>query len=198
MDAGHAVNGKFFLDLMKDRDISMREMAAKMGFGHHAQLSRIFKGERRMQLDEAVKLAELLRIRFDEVIANAGYPQIVQSGLRVRVVGALNGKGIVEKISSTERAVAPAGLPAETIAIQARCADTPLSWLDTWVFFCLPPSGTKETVIGRFCYAKIKDGPEVLANVRRGYSAGSYNLSGPHEAQNVVLEWAEPIILTRN
>lgn len=198
MDEASQLNGKFFTDLMRDKRISLREMSAKMGFSHHAQLSRIFKGERRMQLDEAVKLSTLLSIPFDDVIANAGYPQAVRSGNRVRVVGALTGSGIVEPITGIERAVAPLGAPKGAIAIQARCSDTRLSWLDTWVFFCLEPSGIKNDIIGRFCYIKLKNGPSVLATIRRGYSSDAYNLSGPYEKQDATIEWAEPIIMTRN
>jgi len=198
MDDTPKVNGKFFLDALKDKDISMREMASKMGFNHHAQISRIFKGERRMQLDEAVKFSQILGLPFEAVIAHAGYPQAVRTGPRVRVVGALNGKGEVVKVTAMERAVAPSVVPNEAIAIQARCADTPLAWMDGWVFFCMPPSSTGNGSIGRFCYAKIKDGPAVLAAVRRGYMPSTYNLSGPYEQQNVVLDWAEPITFTRN
>lgn len=192
------VNKNFFLNAMKDKGFSLREMAVKMGLNHHAQISRMLSGERRMQLDEAVKFAQLLGLSFDDVIANAGYPQAVRAGMRIKVVGAMNGDGEVEPVKGMERVVSPGGLPAGTIAIQARAADTRLSWMDAWIFFCMEPSGFKDVAMGRFCYAKIKGGPVVMATIRRGYAGDAVNLSGPFERQNVSLEWAEPVIATKN
>jgi len=192
------VNKKYFLGIIKDRGMSLREVAAKMGFNHHAQLSRIFSNERRMQLDEAVNLSRILGLTFDDVIAHAGYPDAVRAGPRLKVVGALNGKGEVVAVTKVERAVAPSGMPVKSVAIQARTADTALSWMDAWVFFCVEPTSVKDSAFGRFCYAKIKGGPTVLATVRRGYASGSVNLSGPYNRQNAALDWAEPIIATRN
>ena len=124
------VNKKFFLNAMADKGFSLRELAGRMGFNHHAQLSRIFSGDRRMQLDEAVTLSQLLGMSFEEVIANAGYPHAVRAGARVQVIGAMIGDGTVAPVDGIERAVAPSGMPGNTVAIQVRSADTRLSWMD--------------------------------------------------------------------
>ena len=192
------INDKFFLEAMRNKDFSMRELAQKMGFSHHAQLSRTFSGERRIQLGEAVSLSQLLGIPFDEVIANAGFPEVIRAGPRIKIVGALGGTGEVAPVKAVERAIAPACVQNDTVAIQARTAETPLAWMDTFLFFCQPPGGVRPEAVSRFCYAKIKEGPAVMATVRRGYGIGTYNLTGPFERQNVELEWAEPITFTRN
>lgn len=46
--------------------------------------------------------------------------------------------------------------------------------------------------------AKIKDGPTVMATVKRGYRAGTHNLAGPYAQDNVALEAATPVLVTRN
>ena len=53
-------------------------------------------------------------------------------------------------------------------------------------------------MMGRFSIIKIKDGPWVAATIRRGYRAGTHNLTGPYAQDNVALEAATPVLVTRN
>lgn len=191
------VNKRFFEDLLRDRSMSLRQLAKRMDI-LPSQLSLTFTGKRRMQIAEAVKIAQILGTTINEVMINAGIEEAKLDRQRVRVVGILNGEGEVDTNESTiERTIAPQGLPSDCTAIQARTADSPLAWLDGWVFFCngrQPP----EELIGKFCHVKIADGPAVLATIGRGYSSGTYNLSGPFSRVSQRLEWASPIIATRN
>lgn len=193
------VNRAYFESLMAQRKISLRQLAEKMGLAHSA-LSITFSGSRRMQLEEAAQLSNIFGVPIHEIIDNAGVSARPISSTRVNVVGALRGDGRVEKIGgkTTERTSAPAGSPEGTEAIQARTADTPLSWLDGAVFFFVPSEAIHPDSIGRLCYLKIHDGEHVIAAIKRGYREGTYNLSGPYTKENAKIDWAAPIRMTRN
>lgn len=118
----------------------------------------------------------------------------------MKVVGAVKGDGTVELHDSTtvERTTAPEDVPHGSIAIQCRTAGTALDWMDGWVLFCKEPDGIDPGYLGRFCFAKVKEGATVIAMVKRGYRDNTVNLSGPISKESVSLEWASPILWTRN
>jgi hypothetical protein len=55
-----------------------------------------------------------------------------------------------------------------------------------------------DDMLGRFCWAKITGGPEVLAVIRRGYTPGAFNLSGPFTMESQRLDWVRPVLITRH
>lgn len=192
------VDKRFFETLMANKKLSLRALASRMDM-KHSQLSLTFSGQRRMQLDEATKLAEIFGVPLHRIAEAAGVADARSNGKRVQVLGAMMGDGTVDIYSDgvVERAITPDGLPDNVIAVQAHTADTSSSWMDGWVFFSSRPSEVAPDAIGRFCFAKIADGPAVMAAVRRGYRMGTYNLNGPFAKDNVSLEWAAPVLMTR-
>lgn len=192
------VNKSFFLDLLQDRGMSLRTLAKRLEI-LPSQLSLTFSGTRRMQIAEAVKIAQILGASLNEVMVNAGIEEARTDRRRCKVIGFLNGKGEVEPCDpdAITRTLIPEGLPAECEAIQARTSDTALAWADGWVFFTNGKQDPDE-LKGRFVRAKVKDGPEVVATIRRGYEPGTYNLSGMSNLVSQRLEWASPILLTRH
>lgn len=194
------VDRRFFESIMTAKKLSMRALAAKMD-KTHSQLSLVFSGQRRMQLDEAAVMAEILGVPLHRIAEAAGVGKAGKAGVRrVEVIGAMNPRGIVDLYPKgvVERATLPeAGLPDNTIAVQARTADSPASWMDGWVFFCAKASEVEPDATGRFCLAKTDAGEMVLATVRRGYRDGTYNLQGPYSAESVRLEAATPVLITR-
>lgn len=195
----NAINSRFFKDAIRDKKLSIRGLSTQLGMNHHSQLSLMLSGKRRMQLDEAIRLSQILGIPLNEIIANAGFPEVLQDGRRVPVVGILRGTGEVEPVPPhTERAVAPVNLPDNASAIQARTADTPLQWLDRAVFFCGEQAEPNDAMLERLSHIKIKNGPAVIGMLRRGYVSGSYSISGPYSADSASVEWVAPIIVTRH
>lgn len=192
------VDRRFFETLMANKKLSLRALASRMEM-KHSQLSLTFSDQRRMQLDEATKLAEIFGVPLHRIAEAAGVADARSNGKRVDVLGAMTGNGTVELYGEgvIERTITPDGLPDNVVAVQAHTADSPASWVDGWVFFCLRPSQVEPDAIGRFCFAKIEDGPAVMATVRRGYRVGTFNLSGPYAKDSERLEWATPVILTR-
>lgn len=193
------VDKRFFESLMASKKLSMRSLAAKMGMSH-SQLSLTFSDQRRMQLDEAAQLAEILGVPLHRVAEAAGVGTQRANGRRITVIGAMTGDGTVDLYPQgvIERTASPdAALPENVVAVQARTADTPLSWMDGWVAFCVKTDEVEPDAIGRFCLAKVDGGPAVMATVRRGYREGTFNLSGPYTKDSERLEWASPILISR-
>lgn len=193
------VNRRFFDGLLADREMSLRQLATRMGMTH-SQLSLTFSGSRRMQLDEACKIADIFGVTLQQVAVNAGIQGAAQAGRRVTLVGALRGTGEIELNDggTIQRALCPDGLPPKTEAIQARTTDTPLAWMDGWVMFYDPATRNGIGASGRLSYIQLADGRHVVATIRRGYSEGSFRLSGPYNSEDERISWASPILMTRH
>lgn len=192
------VNRRFFDALMADKKLSLRGLAQRMGMGH-SQLSLTFSGGRRMTLDEASQLSQIFGVPLHRIVENAGVSIKPNSGRRVQVIGSVKGDGTVDLYprGTVERTTSPDDMPEDTVAIQCRTSGSPLDWADSMVLFCREPEGVDPAVMGRLSFCKLKDGPAVLATVRRGYLENSHNLSGFYAKESAVLESATPILLIR-
>lgn len=193
------VNRPFFDGLLKDRRLSLRELARRMEM-LPSQLSLTFKGVRRMQITEAVKISQILGAPVAEVMVAAGIEEAKMARARATIVGIYTAEGHVIPNPSVERIVLPDGLPDECEAIQARTDGTAMAWIDGFITIAAPLSADGiEALIGRYARVKIKDGPEVIATIRRGYEPNTYNLAGPvGTLTNQVVEMAAPIYLTKH
>lgn len=193
------VNKRFFEALLQGKDMSLRSLAKLMGMSH-SQLSLTFSGDRRMQIDEAAQLATIFGQPLYKVIEAAGVSVRSAQGQRVSVVGVMRGDGTVQlhEEGTIERTAAPLDLQEGCVAIQARTAGSALDWMDSFVFFCPDPAGVDAGALGRFSFAMLKDGTAVMATVKRGYRENTYNLSGTFARESAALEWATPVIITRN
>lgn len=193
------LNKKFFDSLMADKRLSLRGLAAKMAM-NHSQLSLTFSGARRMTLDEAAQLSQIFSVPLHVIVENAGVTVKPIGGKRVQVIGAVQGDGTVDLYEKgvIERTIAPENVPDNAIAVQCRTAGTPLEWMDGAVLFCQAPNGLEPAYMGRLCLCQIKGGPASLAMVKRGYRDGTLNLAGPFSRESVSLDWATPVLMTRN
>ncbi len=57
---------RYFDDLMRDRGISLRELSRRLDI-LPSQMSLTFSGKRRMQLSEAVRIAQILNVQLNDV-----------------------------------------------------------------------------------------------------------------------------------
>ncbi|NTE96731.1 helix-turn-helix domain-containing protein [Agrobacterium tumefaciens] len=193
-----SVNKSFFEDLLRDRKLSLRQLSKRLDV-LPSQVSQTFNGKRRMQITEAVKIAQILGAPLNEVMIAAGIEEARMNARRCNVVGCMTGTGevAVKEPDAVIRTLLPDGLPPDAVAIQARTDETGLSWMDGWLFFVCGENKPEDSV-GRFCRVQISGGPQVMATVRRGYESGTYNLSGPTSMSSKRLDWASPVLLTRN
>ncbi len=193
------VDRRYFESLMQAKNLSLRGLARRMQMSH-SQLSLVFSGVRRLQLDEVAQLSSIFGEPLHRIVEAAGVAVRPVGTHRVSVVGAMQGDGTVAPHPDgvIERTSTPDGMSEDSIAIQARTAGGPLDWMDGFVFFCPKPSGVDAAILGRFAYCQIKDGPAVMASVRRGYKDGTFNLRGTFNADSVKLISATPVLFTRN
>ncbi|AEY69632.1 putative HTH_XRE-like protein [Erwinia phage PEp14] len=193
------VNKRFFMDHMADRRMSLREVAKQMDVWP-AALSRSLDGKRKMQLPEAVKLAQVLHIPVTEVLANAGIESAKSTSRRCDVLAYYNGDGeiIYAEKDAIERIPIPDGVPDDVIAVSYRTADSPLAFTDGWVTFLGPRQEANE-LLGLYCGVLIEDEQKMrFATIRRGYAPGTFNLfgNGNWRHDSARLTWARRCILT--
>jgi transcriptional regulator with XRE-family HTH domain len=186
---------RFFDNLLADKGVSLRQLAQRMGM-NHSQLSLTFSGARRMQLDEAVRLARYFGIPLQRVVQAAGVDGAVSAGRLCNVTGIMRGDGKVLPPDAIEKALTPDGMPDDIEAIQARTANSPLAWVDSWVFFFQPLQKPDSSLMGRFCVVRTERGM-MVATVRRGYSDGGFALSGLVDLDSVGILAASPVLHIR-
>lgn len=192
------VNKLYFHDLMKDRRLSLREVARRMEVWP-AALSRSLDDKRKMQLPEAVSLARILSVPLAEVMLNAGIEEAKAVGRRCNIIGHVHEGAVVEPVPGgvIERIAIPDGLNDDVVAIQNHTSETPAAYADGWVTF-LGPQVDPSDCLGCYSLVNIEDDGWVLGTVRRGYSPGAWNVFLPmrDNRKNVRIVWARRAILT--
>lgn len=193
------VDRRYFEALMADRDLSLRGLAKRMSLGH-SQLSLTFSGARRMKLEEASALASIFSVPMSDIIKAAGIDLPPGDEMRVPVIGSMRSDGVVEPTpdGAPERATAPCQMPENTVAIQLRTAGGAFGWADGWLLFFRRADRVDPACLGRMCVAKVSGGPMVVATLARGYRESSFNASGFWQGESVRMDWAAPVVITKN
>ena len=193
------VDRRYFEGLMADRKLSLRGLARRMSLGH-SQLSLTFSGTRRMKLEEASALASIFSVPMSDVIRAAGIELPPTGEMRVPVVGGMRSDGTIEPTpeGAAERATAPCQMPEDTAAVQIRTAGGAFGWADGWLLFFRKTGHVEPGCLGRLCVAQVAGGPMIVATLARGYRDSSFNASGFYQGESLRLEWAAPVVLTRN
>lgn len=191
------VDKRFFTDLMSDKRISLRSLARQMEM-LPSQLSLTLSGKRQLKITEAVKLSQMLGAPLAEVMVRAGIQEAKTQRRRCRVIGHLNGNCEVIPLEEdiAERVVMPDGLPDDAVAIQARTQDTPISWIDGWVFFVAAEQQDANELIGHFCRVTMDNGTETIGTVRRGYDSGMFSITCGSNTRNERVKWVSKILIT--
>lgn len=190
-----AINTDWFVTRLADRSLSQRQLAKLMGLDS-AAVSLMFRGKRKMALDEAAQLAVLLQSTTAEVLEAAGVP-VTGQGTRVKVIGYMHGDGSVglEAEGTHDTVDAPPGLPSDAVAIQCRTARTEQDLVDGWLYYMSEKQLNPERAVGTFAMVAIKNNGLQMAHVKRGYRKGTYNIAdnGGRVMQNVEIAWASPV-----
>jgi transcriptional regulator with XRE-family HTH domain len=187
----------WFQNRLKAVEVSQRQLAKHLGIDP-ASVTQTFKGERELKIEEAKKIAEVLKVGMNEVLRRAGID--VKDDIHMTpVVGYMDGRGEVTFVAhgSEDRVVGPADLPADAIAIQARTAMSKMASLDRWILFLSMAKEQPDALAGRLCLAGCRDGSMIVAHIQRGYKSGLFNLHigvGTEMRENVDLLWASPVL----
>lgn len=188
------INKRWFQQKLADRGASQAALAAYLGLDASA-ISTTFSGKRKMQLDEAEKIALFLATSIEDVLINAGLK--LQGTTRpVPLVGSVDGDAVVHfrKGAAEETVQGPTCLPDDTVALRYQTVGTPREILDGMTVFFSPRNTLDPSLITRMCIANIVGGGARIGYLRRGYEVGTYNLASSYSMlKNLRLESAMPV-----
>lgn len=189
------IDTQWFTDRLAERRLSQRQLAKLMGIDSSA-VSLMFRGKRKMTLDEAAQVAVLLQSSTQQVLEAAGVP--VNNTNQVPVIGHMRGDASVglDAEGTHDMVDAPPGLPGDAVAIQCRTARTDQDLVDGWLYFLSEKQLAPEKAVGSFALVAIKNNGLHMAHIKRGYRRGTYNITdnGGRTTQNVELAWASPVL----
>lgn len=189
------MNTIWFRDRLKAMELSQRGLAKMLDIDA-AAVSYMLRGQRKMTLQEANRIAQILGVPASEVMRQAGIK--VDDGIkRVPVAGVCDSSGHITLLAARthEKVIAPADVPADSYAIQVR---SPGHTKDGWMFFVASEQREPREQIDSMCLCALQDGTQVLAYVRRGYRKDAFNLTLSTDSgkllQDQQVSWASPVL----
>lgn len=193
-----SVNKPYFHDLFRDRKMSQREVARRIGVWPGG-LSLTMDGKRAMKMDEAVKLARLLSVPLTEVLANAGIKEAQGTIRYSSIIGHVGDGYVVVPVppDTIERVPIPEALADHVVAVQYRTYETPISHSDGWLTF-LDEEQDPSALLGMFSLVAVEGEGWVMGTIRRGYAPGTYNIFTPNmqAPQTGRIIWARRALMT--
>lgn len=192
------INTAWFRAKLEDRQMSQRTLARIVGIDSSA-MSLMLRGRRRMTVEEAGKIAQVLGVAAEEVLRNAGAELSATRGAgTVKVAGWIDENGQVNDGRPLGPVVveSPPGLMAsDCVALRIQSGDQ----LDGWLLYYRPGNVVSLEVLGQMCIVELADGRRLLRSVQRGYEPGFYTLSGWASGgrENVRLVSASPVLWMR-
>jgi hypothetical protein len=171
------INSDWFIQKMKEKDISLRRLAPKIKLSNGrpmdpGSLSRTLKGERKLLVHEAQQIADLLGVDIDDVMKNAGH----ETSREIRLIAAVTENGQIKTLPSRQMVPLPPGLPHNVVAIQFRTSFSALARYDGFMVYCEELGPIRSEMLKRLCVVFKKDGKAGFAFVTQGYYPGTVNL----------------------
>jgi len=192
------MNTRWFRRQLQDKHLSQRGLAKLLDLDP-AAVSLMLRGQRRMTLKEAHRIAQILGVQTSEVIREAGIP--VDDGIRrVPIAGVCGSEGIVQLLAARthEKTVAPADVPSDSFAIQCR---QPGHCKDGWLIFISAAQQDPRERLESMNLCALQDGSQVVAYIRRGYRKETFNLTLVTDAAKLLQDqhvtWASPVLWIR-
>lgn len=188
------IETEWFRERLAAKKLTQRAVARLLGI-NPSGLSLMLKGSRTMKLQEAAHLARLLGVPTTEVLARAGVEQDGKADT-MQIAGWLDNHGEIHFEAELGAIDRPHGLEPDAMAVQARTAGSDLDYMDGWLLFAGKPVEPPPIEhVGRLCLVRMTEGIVYLAQPRRGYKRGLWNLAGPLAlATDVALDWTAPIL----
>lgn len=168
-------------------------------------LTRLLSGQRRMRLEEARQLADLLGCSLTEVLEHAGIESPAGPGA-LPLVGSVAGDGAVRATwdrPTTQRIAAPPDAPPDAVALACRTSGGELDHLDGATLVCRRPAPPSADAIGRAVVALLADGSAVYGILRRSTQRGRHSvlvgpgLAGARRLDDVDVEAVAPVLWIR-
>ncbi|MCP5362116.1 MAG: helix-turn-helix transcriptional regulator [Hyphomicrobiales bacterium] len=177
-------------ELRRSKGWTLNELAAATGTSGD-QISKLERGARRLSLDWMERLANVLGCTPAALIQ--------ETGSLISVTGIVGSNG---EVTSPDHAPptlhAPPGVSVSNglrAVIVGKEANS-LLFRPGWQLFYYDSPSVPEECINTLCITKVRSGPLLIREVRRGNNRVRYHLLGhPAELQeNVALDWAAKII----
>lgn len=189
------IDSDWFVSRLTDRRLSQRGLAKLMGVDP-AAVSLMFRGKRKITVEEAAQLAVLLDVSVTEVLERLGMP--VHGEPKVPLIGHTNNQYevILAGEGAHDMVDAPPGAPQNCVAIQGRTAGTDREQIDGYLFFVSADKGNPINCVGDMAWVAVKGNGQKLCWVKKGYRRGVYNLLGVKGeiVQNAELAWGSSVL----
>lgn len=199
--AAKKVDKKWFRDQLEAKELSQRQLAKKLGIEPSA-ITLFLAGRRGLKNDEAVAISKILGVRLDDVLAAAG----VAVPESVRIVGAVDGDFKIAwgaPKSGPKAADWPGGGGQAVEALRIESVGSKAEGLDGGLIYFAAGAGVDANSLGRLAVVTTKGGKNAVSAVRtvkRGYSAGRFNLfsmNGELRESDVELDSARLVVWMR-
>jgi transcriptional regulator with XRE-family HTH domain len=182
---GNTVNADWFKQQLEQRRLSQRKLARFLELDPSA-ITLTLNGKRRMQLDEASRIATFLGVPVEEVLKNAGLSLEQNQPRLVALYGAIDSGNQVEVFEDRTTVEAPPILPSNVVAVVVMNHD---SLIHRALAYFLLEDTINPGAIGRLAIARLRDGRMFFSRIEPGSRPGLYNLkirssSVPHDASD--------------
>lgn len=176
------IDGSWFKDELARVDSSVRKLAKHLHMDPSA-VSRRFKGEHKISLEEAAEIARYIGQPLMTVIQKAGIPKSAMSPrnsgyVKITEVIDVDGNVYENPEKKGEFVQGPPDASDDLIAARIDTFSTPMEHTDGWVVFYLPQKGVSPDVIGKTCIVETKDEQFKLRIVKRARERGLYRVLG--------------------
>lgn len=192
-------NASWFKQMLADRAISQRRLAAELNVDP-AAVSHMFAGKRKVQLQEAEKMATLLKAPLDQVLSNLGVDPVAGAQATALLVGWIDAQGEVHESTNGHRSrvQAPTGLPERSYALRYQTAGTASAVRDGWILFYEQKDRIDASLLGLLCVCETVEGLRFVRAPSRGYKPGTFNLVGSmpgfQTLENISLKSTSPVL----
>jgi len=190
-----AIDTEWFVDRLEQRQLSQRGLARLMGIDP-AAVSLMFRGKRRITLEEAAQLAVLLDVSTTEVLQRAGLPTHGERTVKVAGFITKDYEVMLQAEGAHDMVEAPSNVPQDTIALQARTTGTDMELIDGYLYFIAGSRRSPSEALGQLAMCAVKGNGTKVGHLKRGYRRGTYNLVNARGdiLTNVELAWASPVL----
>lgn len=162
------INKGWITDNLSRLQLSQRALATRMNVDP-ASFSKTLNGTRRLQIDEATKLAGIFGCKLGEVLENFGLTK--KDGVAtVELVGCFDGGGLVTPHDWNARVHDIFDPEIPKICLQSHVGGV----MDGWMYF-FKIEKTKIQLDQAAMFA-LADGTEVVGYAKRGYLPGEYRI----------------------
>jgi len=185
----------WFRDRLKERKLSQRGLAKLLELDPGA-LSLTLRGLRKLTTEEAHAIATVLNVATTEVLRRAGV-QVTDDVVRVKVIGYINRHHVVTLYPprTHDTVVGPADCPLGGYAMRRQSFG---DILDGWLYFVNGSEDDPKAHLHQFCVVALETGDQLLATLKPGYRAGTFNLINGSGADmlksDVRVVWASRVL----